>query len=120
MFLAWHINRFFKNLFICFTYLSFWKKKTLKRTSGTFILGGGLGSSAELLDNIPSYPNDWIKKLVIWGLEYRQQGAMVLNVRSGPGLLAGDGRMCWAGQSEWQYLITPGIDITNFTSGLPF
>lgn len=76
-----------------------------------------LGSSAELLDNIP---NDWIKKLVIWGLECRQQGAMVLNVGSVPGLLARNGCMCWAGQSERQSLITPGIGIANFISGLPF
>lgn len=79
-----------------------------------------LGSSAELLDSVPWYPDDWIKELVIWGLECRQQGAMVLNVVSGPGLLAGDGRMCWAGQSGWQYLTTPGIGITDFISGLPF
>lgn len=41
----------------------------------------------------PLIQGDWIKKPVIWGLECRQKGAMVLNVVSGLGTLAGDGSM---------------------------
>lgn len=63
---------------------------------------------------------DWIKKPVIWGLEYRQQGAMVLNVVSGPGILASDGNISWAGK-EWAALFdNTSLGITNFISGLPF
>lgn len=66
----------------------------------------------------PSY--DWVKKPVIWGLEYRQQGAKALNVVSGPGILAGDDKIGWMGNSGWQPLITQDVGITNLISGLPF
>lgn len=45
-------------------------------------------------------------KPVIWGLECRQQGTIVLNVVSGPGILASDGSMFWTVKSGQQYLIT--------------
>lgn len=63
---------------------------------------------------------DWVKKPVIWGLEYRQQGPKALNVVCGPGILAGDGNIGWMGNSGWQPLITQDIGITNLISGLPF
>lgn len=59
---------------------------------------------------------DWIKKPVIWGLKYRQQGARVLNVVSGLGILAGNGNISRMGKSGRQSLITQGTGITNFIS----
>lgn len=41
----------------------------------------------------PSVESDWIKKPVIWGLMCRQQGATVLDVVFGSGILTSDGNV---------------------------